>query len=242
MSADPVKSAPETAAPEAATARHIARAAVKATLATLESPSGAPYASLVAVATTPDGRPVLAMSSLAHHRANIDKDPRVSLLFDGTPSRGDPLVGGRVTVSGRAVAAEGEIAHHRFRARHPDAFYTDFGDFGFFVVEIEKVHFVAGFGRVRWFRPDGFLVDDSLAAAEADILSHMNADHGDAVRAYATGLLGAAAADWRMTGIDVEGADLVADGVALRLDFPAPVASPGEVRTTLVELAAKARR
>jgi hypothetical protein len=241
MNAEDPQPASETAPPDARTARRIVRAAMKASLATLEAPSGAPYASLVAVATTPACRPIIAISALSHHHANIAADARVSLLFDGTPASGDPLESGRVTVSGRAVASSDDDVRSRYMARHPGAFYTGFGDFGFFEVEVEKVHFVAGFGRVRWFKGRDFIASADLAAAEADILAHMNADHGDAVAACATGLLGAPAGAWRLAGIDPEGADLILDGVALRLDFPEPATTPADVRAVLVGLAKEAR-
>ena len=73
-----------------------------------------------------------------------------------------------------------------------------------------------------------------LAAAEPDIVTHMNADHADAVRLYASNLLGRAGEGWRMTGIDPEGLDLrrqsETDGETARLDFPEPVLHPGERR------------
>ena len=53
---------------------------------------------------------------------------------------------------------------------------------------IERGHLVAGFGRIAWI--DGgdfrFAADAAaLAAAEAEIVAHMNADHADAVALYA---------------------------------------------------------
>ena len=67
-----------------------------------------------------------------------------------------------------------------------------------------------GFGRIDWI--DGrdllFAADaGALAAAEPEIVAHMNEDHADAVAALcASGCSGRAGADWRMTGIDPEGA------------------------------------
>ena len=44
--------------------------------------------------------------------------------------------------------------------------------------------------------------------AEADAIAHMNADHAEACRLYATKLLGAPDGDWRCVGIDPEGLEL----------------------------------
>jgi len=75
-----------------------------------------------------------------------------------------------------------------------------------------------------------------------EILRHMNEHHADAVANYAHGLLGRQRADWRVAGIDPEGADLQRDGETARLDFPAPVLTPEAARAALVELAQKARK
>jgi hypothetical protein len=59
---------------------------------------------------------------------------------------------------------------------------------------VESAHLVAGFGRIHWLTGPEVLFDGvecgALAAAEAEIVGHMNADHGDALAAIATGLLG----------------------------------------------------
>jgi putative heme iron utilization protein len=69
----------------------------------------------------------------------------------------------------------------------------------------------------------------------------MNQDHRDALGLYATRLLGAEPADWRCTGCDPEGLDMMAEGKTLRLDFPQRVATPAELRTMLVRLSQEAR-
>ena len=61
-----------------------------ASLATLVPDSGDPFATLVNVASAPDGSPILLLSQLAAHRRHIAADPRVSLLFY-LPKKGDPL-------------------------------------------------------------------------------------------------------------------------------------------------------
>jgi hypothetical protein len=207
---------------------------------------GAPYASLVLVAADLDASPLLLLSDLAQHSRNIAFDPRVSLLFDGTAGYRDPLTGPRLTVIGQARAIEDPRGLARFTAHHPtSAVYSGFADFRLYRVTVERGHLVAGFGRIHWI--DGrdllFAADAAaLAAAEPEILGHMNEHHADAVADYARGLLGRAAADWRLIGIDPEGADLHRDGETARLDFPAPVLTPAAARAALVELAQKARK
>jgi putative heme iron utilization protein len=204
-----------------------------------------PYASLVLVAVDHDLAPILLLSNLAEHSKAIAADGRVSLLFDGTAGLDQPLTGPRVTLLGRAAKTSDERPKRRFLAHHPDAeMYAGFGDFNFYRVTPERAHLVAGFGRIRWLAAADLLPGPpamALAASEADILAHMNADHADAVQLYATALLGQAAGDWRMTGIDTEGLDLRRGGQVARLGFEQPVCNAADARKMLVALVTRAR-
>jgi putative heme iron utilization protein len=202
--------------------------------------------SLVAIACDHDAAPLLLLSDLAQHTKNLLADRRVSLLFEATAGYPDPLAGPRLSVLGYAERCDDPRAAARFAARHPSsAQYAGFGDFHLYRVVVERGHLVAGFGRITWI--DGveqrFGRDASaLAAAEAEIVAHMNRDHGDAIALYAERLLGLPGTGWRMTGIDPEGLDLARDGETARLDFAAPVLTPAAARHTLVALAEEARR
>jgi len=224
--------------------RRLLRRELRGTLAT--SMRGAPYVSLVLIAADLDASPLLLLSDLAQHSRNIAFDPRISLLFDGTAGYRDPLTGPRLTVIGQATAVRDPRRLARFTAHHPaSTLYSGFSDFRLYRVAVERGHLVAGFGRIHWIegRDLLFAADaTALAAAEPEILGHMNEHHADAVADYARGLLGRAGTGWRMTGIDPEGADLRRDGETARLDFAAPVLTPAATRAALVELAQKARK
>jgi heme iron utilization protein len=233
--------------------RRLMRSQAHAVLATslADGARPRPYASLVAVACDTDASPLLLISDLAQHSRNIAADRRVSLLFDGGGATGDdPLAEPRLSLLGEAARHDDERCRARFVARHPDAAaYAGFGDFHLYRVEIGRGHLVAGFGRISWIEPGDlrFAADASaLAAAEANIVAHMNADHVDAVALYATRLLRRPEGAWRMTGIDPEGIDLRCDNETARLDFAdhplASVLDPGAARQALVALVAVARR
>jgi putative heme iron utilization protein len=227
-------------------ARGMVRAALKGALATVQKGSGHPYASLVLVATDADGAPILLISKLALHTQNLAADSRASLLIDATGTEASPMEGARVTLIGEMVPASSETARPRFLRRHPSAEgYADFPDFGFFTLRPGKAHYIGGFGRIVDLPADDLLVSlegaQPLIASEADIVSHMNADHADTVQLYATKLLGAAPGDWIMTGIDPEGCDLVAGSRALRLPFERRITNAEEARKELVHLVTVAR-
>ncbi|WP_315715324.1 MULTISPECIES: HugZ family protein [unclassified Bradyrhizobium] len=217
-------------------------------LATLMVGTGDPYCSLVNVATASDGAPIILISRLAVHTRNVLADSRVSLMLDER-APGDPLEGTRIMLSGKAEQATDdnrEMLRRRYLNAHPSAAdYADFADFSFFVIRPSGAHLVAGFGRIVDLKPEQFLTDisdaDELILAEQGAVDHMNEDHREALALYATKLLGAEAAEWRCSGCDPEGLDLMADGKTLRLEFPEHVTTPGALRKMLVRLADEAR-
>ena len=229
-------------------ARSLLRRSRQGALATLMAGSGDPYCSLVNVASHPDGTPLLLISRLAVHTKNLLADTRASLMLDER-AEGDPLEGSRIMLSGRAeevTSPDLEVVRRRYLNAHPSAeAFVNFKDFSFFRIRPSGTHLVAGFGRIVDLKPERFLTDISDAAAlleaEPGAVEHMNADHREATNLYATKLLGAEAADWRCTGCDPDGIDLQAGTKTLRLDFPARVTGPGELRKMLVKLAEEAR-
>src|SRR5664279_1565648 len=95
---------PENASPPADfvprdVAKSLLRATRVGTLATLDRNSGHPFASLVNVATDADGAPLILVSGLATHTANLECDGRASLLL-AEIGKGDALAHPRLTVLG----------------------------------------------------------------------------------------------------------------------------------------------
>ena len=151
---------------------------------------------------------------------------------------------------GHAEPCDDAHAAARFAARHPSsAAYASFADFRLYRVVIERGHLVAGFGRIAWIEADAlrFTADASaLAAAEAEIVAHMNADHPEALQLYAEHLLHRQGDGWLMTGLDPEGVDMRrptdAGGETARLDFAEPALTPDAARHALVAFAVQARQ
>jgi putative heme iron utilization protein len=226
-------------------AKKLLREGRSGALATLMPASGDPYCSLVNVATAADGAPLLLISTLAVHTKNLLADPRCSLMIDER-KEGDPLEGGRVMLSGTAEKTNDPDVRRRYLARQQEAEgFVGFADFAFYKMVLKGAHLVAGFGRIVDLKPEDILtsVDDAneLVAAEPDILAHMNEDHADTCRLYATKLLGAADGDWHCVGCDPEGLELQSGRTALRLPFPQRVRAPGMLRQVLKQLADEAR-
>jgi putative heme iron utilization protein len=229
----------------AVAAKKLLREGRSGALATLMPGSGDPYCSLVNIATAADGAPLLLISRLAVHTKNILADPRVSLMIDER-KEGDPLQGARVMLMGTAAVTEDPDARRRYLDRQPEAeMFAGFGDFAFYRLMLKGAHLVAGFGRIVDLKPTDILTEigdaGELVAAEPEILAHMNGDHADACRLYATKLLGAPDGDWRCVGCDPEGLELQQGRTALRLPFPQRVRAPGVLRQVLKQMAEQAR-
>lgn len=211
--------------------------------------SGVPYASLVITACDMAGRPLLLLSALAEHTRNIAVDPRASLLYHRTENLADPLVGERASLQGVLRRVEDEATRKtlvaRFIRRHEGAkLYASFSDFSLYRMTVDRIHLVAGFGRIQWIDGGGFPCADPTAAledAEGEIVSHMNRDHSDAIGLYANVLAGLPGAGWKMTGIDPQGIDLRLESETARIGFDRPVTNAVDARTELVRLAHLAR-
>src|SRR6202051_4445974 len=92
-----------------AVAKGLLRATRAGALATIDRNTGHPFASLVNVATDVDGSPLILVSRLSTHTANLEVDGRASLLLAST-GKGDPLAHPRLTLLGTFVPLGRESA------------------------------------------------------------------------------------------------------------------------------------
>jgi putative heme iron utilization protein len=141
--------APSSSVKAAAEAvRGLIATARKGALASLMKTTGAPYASLVNVASE-NGMPVLLLSRLAWHTQNILADNRSCLLISKGEESKDPLTQPRASLLGRLEIADSDSVRDVYFRLHPTArSYSQFGDFSFFRLNIETAHYVAGFGQI----------------------------------------------------------------------------------------------
>ncbi len=233
-----------------ALAKELLRVTRAGSLATIDRNTGHPFASLVNVATDGDGAPLILISKLSTHTANLEADPRASVLLAAT-GKGDPLAHPRLTLLGSFVRIARDDPteprlRRRFLARHPKSeLYAGFADFAFWRLDAVSAHLNGGFARAADLTAADVMTDvsgaDDLIDAEAGAVAHMNADHAEAVRLYATKLLGADEGPWRITGLDPDGLDLACGDCTLRLAFAERVTTAQQLRTVVVDLAAKAR-
>lgn len=218
--------------------------ALSTALATYE---GWPYGSFVTYGTDQAGAPLFLFSDLSDHARNLMDDNRASLLVERTSARTNPQTGPRVTLVGKIKKTKNTAHGERFFARHPRArMYAGFGDFHFYRMTVERAHYVGGFAKAVWFRGrelgESSEAANQFAAAELDVITHMNTDHGDAINLIAHHLMGRKGAGWQMAGIDTDGLDLTNAGRFARFTFEKPLTDTDQIRKELVLLTKKARR
>ena len=129
------------------------------------------------------------------------------------------------------------------KARH----WVDYGDFGFYRLDVVGVYFVGGFGVMGWVEADdyGHAETDPLAADAARIIQHMNQDHADALVLLAADCAGLTTTEATMTAVDRLGFHLrlLVDGryKGCRIAFTREARTAKETRTVLVEMVKQAR-
>lgn len=244
------ESAPAADFDATAVAKELLRMTRAGALATIDRNTGHPFGSLVNVATDIDGSPLILISRLSTHTANLEKDRRASLLL-ASVGKGDPLAHPRLTVLGDFVPIARDHPdetrlRRRYLARHPKSeLYAGFADFSFWRLTVVSAHLNAGFARAADLKAADLMTDmsgaENLIDAEVGAVAHMNEDHAEALRLYATKLLGAADGPWRLTGLDPEGIDLAQGDATLRLSFTQRVTTAAMLRKVLVDLAAQAQ-
>jgi putative heme iron utilization protein len=232
-------------------ARTILARTNQGTLATL-SADGHPWASFVTYGTLADGSPVLCLSTLAEHGRNLQADARASLAVAIPPASDDPLDTGRITLAGRAEVTDGDDADEA-RAAHlaavPGAHtYIDYGDFTLWVLRVERVRWVGGYGRMASADAAAYAAaePDPVAGSALDAVAHLNDDHAEALVAMARALAGYTdATSARCTAADRYGLDLVVQTprgrAQTRVAFAEPIGVANGLRPATVELARRAR-
>jgi putative heme iron utilization protein len=241
-------------------ARTIAAATNVATLASLTR-TGDPWASFVTYGLLDTGSfggaPVLCVSHLAEHGRNLAADPRASLSIVApgaatSTAEADPLASPRITLAG-VVEKPVDDELGAARAAHVAAveaakYYIDYSDFSVWVLRVQRVRWVGGYGRMDSTTAEQYAAatPDPLHPIAAGAIEHLNVDHATALAEMARALGGYPDAQSAVcTGVDRYGLDLKVNtprGAAYtRVGFGGALVSADELRAATVELVRRAR-
>ncbi|KAH7843768.1 hypothetical protein Vadar_020534 [Vaccinium darrowii] len=213
---------------------------------------GYPSGSMVDFACDAYGSPILAVSSLAVHTKDLLANPKCSLLVAKDPEDRTDLI---ITLHGDAISVsekDREAIRTAYLARHPNAFWVDFGDFQFVRIEPQAVRYVSGVATASL--GSGEFTKEEYRAAKVDpiyqfskpIASHMNRDHAEDTKLIVQHSTSIPVDFAQMLDVDSLGfyvkAGCKGDTFKLRVPFPRRAADRKDVKTLIVEMlqAAKA--
>jgi hypothetical protein len=191
---------------------HLLHQAAIGTLAThARQPQGFPYPTVLPFAPDSHHRPTILVSRLAEHTRNLHSDPRAGFLIVHAPD-GDVLNGQRVTLVGTFEHVEPTPpVTQRYLRYHPEAErYLVLGDFSFWVMSVERMRYIGGFGAMGW-----------LTQAELDPLDPVSFDEENALVEFFE-RHPRRPAQVQLMGIDRYGADLNISGARSRVVFDTP--------------------
>ncbi|OAY41935.1 uncharacterized protein LOC110622297 isoform X1 [Manihot esculenta] len=207
---------------------------------------GYPSGSVVDFACDVNGTPILAVSSLANHTKDLLANPKCSLLVARDLEDRTDLV---ITLHGDAVSVsekDKSAIRTAYLAKHPNAFWVDFGDFQFIRIEPKVVRYVSGVATA--LLGSGEFSKEEYQAAKIDpiaqfskpVASHMNRDHAEDTRLivqYSTSIPvdSAYILDIDSLGFNVK-AVYQGNTYKLRIPFPRRAEERKDVKTLIVEM------
>ncbi|GAB2295412.1 hypothetical protein Dimus_029581 [Dionaea muscipula] len=207
---------------------------------------GYPSGSMVDFACDKDGSPILAVSSLAFHTKDLLADNRCSMLVTKDQHDRTDLV---ITLHGDAITVseeDREAARTAYLAKHPNAFWVDFGDFQFVRIQPKVVRYVSGVATA--LLGSGEFSKEEYSAAEADqiyafsrpIASHMNKDHEDDTKLIVQHSTSIPVDSAYMLDVDSLGFNVKVgyqgSTYKLRIPFPRRAVDRKDVKTLIVEM------
>ena len=143
--------------------------------------TGFPFGSLVTYCVNYNGRPIIYISSIAEHTINLNKNKKCSLTIVKTNNK-DIQASERLTL----LCKSKKIGKNRLKKTSekyfrifPEALnYKNFHNFEIYELEIVKIRYIGGFGKIFWFNKNIFITKNAFdEEIEKSIIKHMNEDH-----------------------------------------------------------------
>ena len=139
-------------------ARHLLDQTRYGSLGVINTESGTPHVTRIALARLPGGEIVSLISDLAFHSRALAASPSCSILVGSVPAKGDPLAFPRITLSAVAEFLDHkakEACRHDYLHLHPKAqIYYGFADFRIVRFTVTAADLNGGFGKAYQLTPE----------------------------------------------------------------------------------------
>ena len=207
------------------------------TISTVPGLEGYPHGSIVPFAISKDGCPYILVAEIAAHTKNLLGSSKACLIISHPEPSGDPQSHWRASIIGnfsRIVSPsrisdlspeklensiqvseeeEGSMLI-RYCQRVPKAeSYLKTHNFYFWKMNnIERVRYIAGFGKICWIEGNELLSsisDPEIENVKGESVEHMNEDHEDAMITICEGIHGFKPKSVKMTDLDSGGIMMV---------------------------------
>lgn len=203
---------------------------------------GYPFGSVVPYCLSAEGQPVILISTIAQHTKNIIVNNKVSLISTESGSDDSQTVG-RITYLGdvRKLDENNEETFELYYCFFPQSRdYHKTHDFDFYAIDLLRVRYIGGFGKIYWVEKDKFLKPNPFTFEEQQrMIKHMNDDHSAAIKHYCelNNIIYDKKTEPLMVAIDSEGFHLRTGARIHRINFHEEVRTAIEVREALVTMA-----
>ncbi len=210
---------------------------------------GYPLGSVTPYVLDADCQPIILISEIAQHTANLKADGRCSVTITASNAPGfvadeDSSVQAEARLCVLADArpldsTELEPAATRYLRFFPESEgYFTAHDFRFWRLQPVKLRYIGGFGRIHWLNPEDVLLSNPFAGeAEAAACVHMNQDHQAALNNYCE-FAGIACRNQtpQMVGVDAAALYLRVGTAVHRLAFRAALSSMDDLRRETIAM------
>jgi len=210
---------------------------------------GYPFGSVTPFISCSEGKIYFYISDIAQHAKNLTKDSRMSLTVFHEAKSGDQNAHGRVTVVGDAKPVEdtekAEQLLTQYIRRFPEAeSYKQAHDFKIWQMEVVRVRYIGGFGKIFWLEPEEWQAPASVwdFTAETGMVEHMNEDHQDAMALILAQHHSIQDDAPTMTGVVNDGFYMRSGDHNYFVPFKNTCEAQGDVRMELVRLTNQARK
>ncbi len=186
------------------------------TISTAKGLEGFPHGSIVPFAISSDGYPYILIAEIAAHTKNLLKSSKSCLFLSHPSPDGDPQSHWRIGIMGNftrivsqsriddlspekieesLIVSDEEVENMltRYCHRVPSAeSYLKTHNFFFWKMNnIERVRYIAGFGRICWIKGQEVvdeISDPNFQTIKHESIEHMNEDHEDAMLEICEGI------------------------------------------------------